>query len=137
MAKLVSTDNVERAKSIVSLKEKIRLLQAEERELRLALLKDLFGEDNVGSKKQGVGDYIVTGKYSISYSFNQEEIEDALECGDLSDEAADAIRVKYELDKRKYNSLDDEIVDELDNYLTAKPDMPAIEIKYIGGKDGN
>ena len=137
MAKLVNTDNTMRVKTILALKERIRLLQADERELRLELLKDLFGEDNVGSKKQGVGDFIVTGKYTISYSFNQEEIEDALECGDLSDEAAEAIRVKYELDKRKYKALDDDIVAELDNYLTAKPDMPAIEIKYIGGEDGN
>lgn len=114
-----------------ALVEKIRLLQGEERKLRLEVSEALFGKDVIGNKKTQVGNMIVTGEFALTYTVNQKDIEAAVEQDLLSDDAMEAIRIKYELDKRKYNGLDDEVVEEINDYLTIKPALPSIKVKLV------
>lgn len=114
-----------------ALVEKIKLLQAEERNLRAEILEELFGKDNLGTRKTEAAGFIITGTYGQTYSFNQEEIEGVLEQDLLSEEASNAIRVKFELDKKAYDKLSDEASAELDDYITVKPSLPSIKVAPV------
>lgn len=128
MAVIKTSEVREKITSQQALVEKIKLLQAEERTLRAEILEDLFGKNNLGTKKTEVGGFIVTGTYGQTYSFVQSEIEEVIEQDLLSEEASDAIRVKFELDKKAYDKLSDEAAAELDDYLTVKPSLPSIKV---------
>lgn len=117
------------------LAQKIRDLQSEERKLRADILQECFGEGTIGSVKTQVENVIVTGTYGLTYSFNQAEIEEALECDALSADAQEAIRVKFDVDKKKYDALDDDASAELDDYIIVKPSLPSIKIKFIQDED--
>lgn len=113
------------------LAEKIRDLQKQEKELRASILEECFGTDNVGTKKTQVENVMVTGTYGLTYKMDQSNIEEALMTDTISDEAAEAVRTKYELDKKKYDALDEDVAAELDDYMTITPSLPSIKIKYI------
>ena len=112
-----------------ALADKIRLLQKEEKELRADILEQLFGTNCLGTLKAEVGNMVVTGTYGQTYSFNQTEIDQALGQGLLSEEAEEAIRIKFEVDKKAYDNLSDEASAELDDYITVKPSLPSIKVK--------
>ncbi len=109
--------------------DKIKELTAQERDLRAEILEECFGLDKIGTVKTVVGNLIVTGEYGLTYKFAQEEIDQAISQGSLSEDALSAIRVKYELEKRVYDQLDDDIIEELSDYLTIKPSLPSLKIK--------
>ncbi|QVJ07733.1 hypothetical protein S1R3Y_000024 [Vibrio phage vB_ValP_VA-RY-3] len=119
----------EKITSQQALVEKIKLLQAEEKTLRTEILEELFGENNLGTVKTVAGEFVVTGTYGQTYKLSQDEIESALEDDLLSEEAQEAIRVKFELDKKAYDSLSDDVAGELDEYLIVKPSLPTLKVK--------
>ena len=88
--------------------DRIKELQEEERTLRAGILQVCFGMDIVGTVKTQVGNVIITGEYGLTYKFNQEELDAAIQQGKLSENALNGIRVKYELDKKVYDQLNEE-----------------------------
>lgn len=128
MAKIQSEELVKNIQKQQDIAAKIKELQSQECDLRASILEELFGKNNLGTLKSEVGGFMVTGTYGQTYSFNQSEIEKALEQDILSEEASDAIRVKFELDKKVYDKLSDEASAELDDYLTVKPSLPSIKV---------
>lgn len=113
------------------LADKIRELQVQEKKLRAEILEECFGKDKIGTVKTQVDNVIVTGTYGLTYKFDQDSLEEAIENDWLSEGAMEAIRTKLELDKRVYDSLDDDTANELDDYLIVKPSLPSIKIKYV------
>jgi len=128
MAKIQSEELVKNIQKQQDIAAKIKELQSQERDLRASILEELFGKNNLGTLKSEVGGFMVTGTYGQTYSFSQSEIEEALEQDILSEEASDAIRVKFELDKKVYDKLSDEASAELDDYITVKPSLPSIKV---------
>lgn len=129
MTAIPMTKLQEQIASQQALADKIRLLQKEEKELRADILEQLFGTNCLGTLKAEVGNMVVTGTYGQTYSFNQTEIDQALGQGLLSEEAEEAIRIKFEVDKKAYDNLSDEASAELDDYITVKPSLPSIKVK--------
>lgn len=111
--------------------EQIRELQKEEKSLRADILEECFGLNTVGTTKTQVGNLIVTGEYGLTYKFNQEELDEAIKSGVLSESALNGIRVKYELDKKVYDKLDDEDSEALNEYLTITPALPSLKVKAV------
>lgn len=110
--------------------QQIRDLQAEEKELRITILDDLFGkEDQVGTVKTVVGNLVVTGGFGLTYKFNQEQLDEALSDGVLSEEAANLIRVTYGLDKKAFDNASKEVSEEIMEYLTVSPALPTLKVK--------
>lgn len=109
--------------------DQIRELQKEEKAMRADILQELFGMDTIGTVKSTVGNLIVTGEYGLTYKFAQEELDQAIQQGTLSEDALNGIRVKYELDKKVYDNLPDEATEELNNYLTITPSLPSMKVK--------
>ena len=109
----------------------IKELQEEERKLRAGILQECFGMDIVGTVKTQVGNVIVTGEYGLTYKFNQEELDAAIQQGTLSENALNGIRVKYELDKKVYDQLNEEDTEALNEFLTIKPSLPSMKVKAV------
>lgn len=135
MASIPMTELQERIASQQALAEKIRLLQKEEKELRANILKDLFGENCLGTLKAEVGNMVVTGTYGQTLSFNQDEVDEALANDLLSEDAQSAISIKYSVDKKAYDKLPDEASDELDDYITVKPSLPTLKVKFVAEEE--
>lgn len=111
--------------------DRIKELQEEERILRAGILQECFGMDTVGTVKTQVGNVIVTGEYGMTYKFNQEELDNAIQQGMLSENALNGIRVKYELDKKVYDQLNEEDTEALNEFLTIKPSLPSMKVKAV------
>lgn len=109
--------------------DKIRELQKEEKELRAGILEECFGMNTVGTVKTQVGNVIVTGEYGLTYKFNQEALDTAIQEGTLSESALNGIRVKYELDKKVYDQLNEEDTEALNEFLTITPSLPSLKVK--------
>ena len=107
----------------------IKELHEEERKLRAGILQECFGMDTVGTVKTQVGNVIVTGEYGLTYKFNQEELDAAIQQGTLSENALNGIRVKYELDKKVYDQLNEEDTVALNEFLTITPSLPSLKVK--------
>ena len=111
--------------------DRIKELQEEERALRAGILQECFGMDTVGTVKTQVGNVIVTGEYGLTYKFNQEELDAEIQQGTLSENALNGIRVKYELDKKVYDQLNEEDTEALNEFLTIKPSLPSMKVKAV------
>ena len=111
--------------------ERIKELQEVEHILRAGILQECFGMDTVGTVKTQVGNVIVTGEYGLTYKFNQEELDAAIQQGTLSENALNGIRVKYELDKKVYDQLNEEDTEALNKFLTIKPSLPSMKVKAV------
>lgn len=109
--------------------QQIRDLQKEEKDLRAGILEECFGLEVVGTTKTQVGNLIVTGEYGLTYKFSQEELDEAIQSGTLSEGALNGIRVKYELDKKVYDKLDEDDTNALNEYLTITPALPSLKVK--------
>lgn len=109
--------------------DKIKELQKEEKELRAGILQECFGMDTVGTVKTQVGNVIVTGEYGLTYKFSQDALDDAIQQGTLSESALNGIRVKYELDKKVYDQLNEEDTEALNEFLTITPSLPSMKVK--------
>lgn len=107
----------------------IKVLQASERALRLEILKEKFGDNNVGSKSAMAGNLVIKGTFGLEYKIDSKGFAKAIADDNIPDEAMDGIRIKYELDKKGYDALDDENKKIIGDYLTVKPTLPALEIK--------
>ena len=110
---------------------RIKELQKEEKELRAGILEECFGMDTVGTVKTQVGNVIVTGEYGLTYKFSQEALDEAIQQGTLSENALNGIRVKYELDKKVYDQLNEEDTEALNELLTIKPSLPSMKVKAV------
>ena len=111
--------------------DRIKELQEEERTLRAGILQECFGMDTVGTVKTQIGNVIVTGEYGLTYKLNQEELDAAIQQGTLSENALNGIRVKYELDKKVYDQLNEEDTEALNEFLTIKPLLPSMMVKAV------
>ena len=111
-------------------KEALKVLQASERELRLEILGELFNKNSIGAMKTMVGDMVVKGTFGIEHKVDSKAFASALASDSIHDEAMDGIRTKYELDKKGYDKLDPEYQLILDDYITSKPTLPTLEIKF-------
>ena len=109
--------------------DKIKELQKEEKELRAGILEECFGMDTVGTVKTQVGNVIITGEYGLTYKFSQDALDDAIQQGTLSENALNGIRVKYELDKKVYDQLNEEDTEALNEFLTITPSLPSLKVK--------
>lgn len=109
--------------------DRIKELQKEEKELRAGILEECFGMDTIGTLKIQVGNVIVTGEYGLTYKFSQEALDAAIQEGTLSENALNGIRVKYELDKKVYDQLNEEDTEALNEYLTITPSLPSMKVK--------
>ena len=112
-------------------KEQIKVLQASEKVLRLEILKELFGENCVGSMKCIVGKVMVKGTYTLEHNVDSKGFAAALAADNIPDECMDGIRTKYELDKKGYDNLDEEFQLILDDFITTKPALPSIEFSAV------
>ena len=112
-------------------KEQIKVLQASEKNLRLEILNELFGENNIGSKKTIVGGIMVKGTYTLEHKVDSKGFAAALAADNIPDECMDGIRTKYELDKKGYDNLDEEFQLIIDDYITTKPALPSIEFSKV------
>lgn len=117
---------IERQQRLV---QQIRDLQKEEKEIRSEILEECFGLDSIGTVKTTVGNLIVTGEYGLTYKFAQVELDDAIQKDLLPEPALHAIRVKYELDKKEYDKLDEDSAEVLNQYLTITPSLPSLKVK--------
>jgi hypothetical protein len=109
-------------------KEKLKMYQDMERKLREDILHASFGDNNIGSLNCINGGYLIKGSYGTSFSIDQKGIKDAIESGEIGD-AICAVRTKYELDKKAYDSLDDDALEIINEFVTQKPSLPTLEIK--------
>ena len=109
--------------------DRIKELQKEEKELRAGILEECFGMDIVGTVKTQVSNVIVTGEYGLTYKFSQEALDAAIQQGTLSENALNGIRVKYELDKKVYDQLNEEDTEALNEFLTITPSLPSMKVK--------
>lgn len=109
--------------------DRIKELQKEEKELRAGILEECFGMEMVGTVKKQVGNVIVTGEYGLTYKFSQEALDAAIQEGTLSENALNGIRVKYELDKKVYDQLNEEDTEALNEFLTITPSLPSLKVK--------
>lgn len=109
--------------------DRIKELQKEEKELRAGILQECFGMDTVGTVKTQVGNVIVTGEYGLTYKFSQEALDEAIQQGTLSEGALNGIRVKYELDKKVYDQLNEADTEALNEFLTITPSLPSMKVK--------
>lgn len=125
------SDLIARIAEQQSIADQIRELQKEEKALRADILEECFGFDKIGTHKYEVENLIVTGEYGLTYKFAQEELDAAIQAGSLSEDALNAIRVKYELDKKAYDQLNEEKSNELSDYLTITPSLPTLKIKAV------
>ena len=116
-------------------KELIRVTQASERELRMEILKEAFGDNSIGSLKTMRGGITVKGTFGIEHKIDTKAFASALASDSIPDEAMDGIRTKYELDKKGYDNLDHDLQLILDDFITSKPTMPTLEIKYDDSDD--
>ncbi len=115
--------------------DQIRNLQKEEKDLRADILKECFGMDTVGTVKTQIGNLIVTGEYGLTYKFSQDELDEAIKSGELSEGCLNGIRVKYELDKKVYDGLNEEDTEYLNNFLTITPSLPSMKVKADVAED--
>lgn len=115
--------------------DQIRELQKEEKALRAEILEECFGHDSIGTLKTQVGNLIVTGEYGLTYKFNQNELDEAIKSGELSEGCLNGIRVKYELDKKVYDGLNEEDTEYLNNFLTITPSLPSMKVKTDVAED--
>lgn len=111
--------------------DRIKELQKEEKELRAGILEECFGMDTVGTVKTQVGNVIITGEYGLTYKFAQTELDEAIQNGTLSEGALNGIRVKYELDKKVYDQLNEEDTEALNEFLTITPSLPSLKVKAV------
>ena len=109
--------------------DRIKELQKEEKELRAGILEECFGMDTVGTVKTQVGNVIITGEYGLTYKFSKEALDAAIQEGTLSENALNGIRVKYELDKKVYDQLNEEDTEALNEFLTITPSLPSMKVK--------
>ena len=72
----------------------------------------------------------IKGTFGIEHKIDTKAFASALASDSIPDEAMDGIRTKYELDKKGYDSLDADLQLILDDFITSKPTMPTLEIKY-------
>ena len=107
----------------------IKALQASERVLRLEILGEKFGENNIGSMSSMAGNLVIKGTFGLEYKIDSKGFAKAIAEDNIPDEAMDGIRIKYELDKKGYDGLDEENKKVIDDYLTVKPTLPSLEIK--------
>lgn len=119
----------EKIESQQRLVDQIRELQKQEKETRAEILQECFGMDSIGTVKTMVGNLIVTGEYGLTYKFAQVELDEAIQKDTLPEPALHAIRVKYELDKKEYDKLDEESTNALNEYLTITPSLPSLKVK--------
>ena len=112
------------------LKESIRVMQAAENNLRIEILEECFGTNSIGSVKKIVGGMVVKGTFTLEHKVDSKAFAKALADDSIPDEAMDGIRTKYELDKKGYDKLDPEYQLILDDYITSKPTLPTLEIKF-------
>lgn len=115
---------VEQQKLVNTIKE----MQKNEKQFRQEILEELFGQNNSGTLKTMVGDFVVTGTYGTTTKFSQSEITQAIEDDVLSSECYDAIETEYKLNKKVFNEMPDHITDELNEYLIVKPSLPTIKV---------
>lgn len=101
----------------------------EEKELRKKICLRLLEGKADGTHKFAYQGMAVKVTKSSSYSLDQDEIRRYLNDDDLTQEERDAIRIKYELDLRKYKALTDSYL--LDGIITIKDSMPTIEIEFV------
>ena len=58
-------------------------------------------------------------------------MDTAIQQGMLSENALNGIRVKYELDKKVYDQLNEEDTEALNEFLTIKPSLPSMKVKAV------
>ena len=116
-------------------KELIRVTQASERELRMEILKEAFGDNSIGSLKTMRGGITVKGTFGIEHKIDTKAFASALTSDSIPDEAMDGIRTKYELDKKGYDGMDEEYQLILDDFITTKPALPTLEIKELDDEE--
>lgn len=124
--------NIEAQQRLV---DQIKELQKQEKSLRAEILEECFGLEKIGTVKTQVGNLLVTGEYGLTYKFMQEELDAAIQNGELCEEALNGIRVKYELDKKVYDKLGEEATEQLNNYLIITPALPSLKVKAESDSD--
>lgn len=124
--------NNESIKHYLEIKAKQKELTALEKKLRVELLEDAFGENNAGTLNTMYSDYSIKGGFGINLSLDRKGYEEALDSGVFDGTDVDsAVDWKPALNKRVYESLDEDSLDLLNEYITAKPALPTLEIKII------
>lgn len=103
-------------------------LKKVELDLRKKILDSAFGEPGIGTHKRFIEGYDIKGSYGVTTSLDQEGIKTAMECDLLTEEQYECVRIKFELDKRKYDVLDESELKGLDMYITQKPSLPSLSI---------
>lgn len=98
----------------------------EERELRKDIAMELTKGLAVGTHKFTFKGLAVKVQTGFDYKVDQEI---KLSFDDLTDEEIDCLRIKYELDLRKYKALENSEL--LDEFITVKDSMPSIEIESM------
>lgn len=106
----------------------MRVAKGVEMELRLEICTELAGDLPSGTHTFDIGIYKVKVANKLNYSIDKDiylAIKDL-----LSEEEAESIRIKYELDMRNYKkSIQHEI---LDQAIVVKPGTPTLNLEILG-----
>lgn len=114
----------------LTIKAKLKQLQALEKKMRLAILEETFG-DEMGTVKCETGGYLVKGNFGVSIKLDISSTD----LMKMPDVIQDCIKREYKLINAKYNDLTAEESSHLDDFITAKPSLPTLtltELDYQG-----
>ena len=110
-------------------KDRLDEYKAKEKELRLAILDDLFPSAGEGSLSASVGRYIVKGSFKNSTTVSKEDWEER--SGVFTEEQLACVNFKPSFLSSKFKLLDDEERFMVEECLTIKPALPTLTIKLI------
>jgi len=108
------------------LSDQINELKKQEAELRQKLCRNLL-KNSLKPVKIDLEGYTIKAKPTIYTKLDQEEINSKF--NSFSSEIKEAIRVKYELAKKEYDTLSEFNKNILDKYIIETAGMPSLKVE--------
>lgn len=106
---------------------KLKALKDAEAKVRVQITDLLLADKPVGTHKFQFDNIMVKAVKKVTYSLDQEMVYDILD--QLDENAAAAIRTKYELNLTSYKKLGECPL--LDDCITTKDAMPTLDVEFI------
>lgn len=121
---MVTTEMLERARMLaIQLKE----IKAEEMELRREIVSEIAGDLDVGTHVLDRDGFKIKVRIGVSYGLVQDELQELIDTGQLTEEENDLVRIKYDLKLADYKKAGFN-TDSLDEVIVVKPSAPSLDI---------